>query len=303
MVPGLWIWNTRDPYLCYNRRERDKNLMDIRPSPLAGRWYPANPKKLAESVDSYIQNASTPEIKGKVIALVSPHAGHIYSGPVAGYAFRALQGCQPELVTILSPFHHFHSGAILTTGHDAYQTPLGTVPVDREAITSLNAQLEESTGVGLTEVRHDGEHAVEILLPFFQRVLPEGFRLLPLMIREQDPSLMQSLGAILAGQVSSRKALLAASTDLSHFHPAGEARQLDQTIIHHLQNLDVEGLYQAQRSGAGSACGLGALAAVIWAATADEGVSAHILNYANSGDVTGDKSSVVGYASAVLTRD
>ncbi len=277
--------------------------MDIRPSPLAGRWYPADPRQLAESVDSYIRNAPLPDIGGKIIALVSPHAGHLYSGPVAGYAFHALEGAQPDLVIILSPFHQYHPGAVLTSGHDAYRTPLGTIPVDREGIAQVNSRLQETAGVGLTEVRNDGEHAVEILLPFFQRVLPDGFRILPLMLRQQDPALMRALGEILAEQLKTKNALLTASTDLSHFHPAGEARQMDQTIIHFIKNLDPEGLYQADKQGTGSACGLGALSAVIWAAKTAESVSAHVLNYANSGDITGDNSSVVGYTSAVLIRD
>jgi AmmeMemoRadiSam system protein B len=277
--------------------------MDIRPSPLAGRWYPANPETLADSVDGYIQNAPLPEIEGKVIALISPHAGHLYSGPVAGYAFHALQGSQADLVAILSPFHQFHPAALLTTGHEAYQTPLGVVPVDRESISRIDKRLREASGLGLTEVRRDGEHAVEILLPFFQRALPEGFKLLPIMIREQDPGLMKILGAILADLAGEKKTLLAASSDLSHFHPASEARQLDQTIIDCIQALDPEGLYQAQAKGIGSACGLGPLAAVIWAATSSGDVNARVLNYANSGDITGDNNSVVGYASAVLTRD
>jgi AmmeMemoRadiSam system protein B len=277
--------------------------MDIRPSPLAGRWYPADPRQLAESVDSYIRNAPLPDIKGKIIALVSPHAGHLYSGPVAGYAFHALEGAQPGLVIILSPFHQYHPGALLTSGHDAYQTPLGTIPVDRDSISLVNSRLQKSTGVAVTEIRNDGEHAVEILLPFFQRVLPGGFRLLPLMIRQQDPALMRALAEILAEILKTKNALLAASTDLSHFHPAWEARQLDQTIIHFIENLDPEGLYQASLKGTGSACGLGALSAVIWAAKAADSVTARVLNYANSGDITGDNSSVVGYTSAVLIRD
>lgn len=144
---------------------------------------------------------------------------------------------------------------------------------------------------------------MEILLPFFQRVLPEGFRMLPLMIREQDPALMRVLGQILAEQLKDKNTLLTASTDLSHFHPAREARQLDQTVIHYIEDLDPEGLYQAHNTGTGSACGLGGLAAVIWAAKSAGNVTARVLDYANSGDVTGDNSSVVGYTSAVLIRD
>lgn len=276
---------------------------DIRPSPLAGRWYPANPKRLAESVDGYITNAQIPDVPGDVAALISPHAGHIYSGPVAGYAFKTLQGKQVSLVIILSPFHQFHPGAILSTGHDAYQTPLGAVPVDRESLEWIDEALRSRAGTGLTQIRNDGEHAVEILLPFFQRTATGEFQILPLMIRDQDPSLMKALGSVLAELVNTRGALLAASTDLSHFHPAAEARQLDQTIIDCIQALDPEGLYQAQQMGTGSACGLGPLAAVIWAAAEGGPVTPRILNYAHSGEITGDHASVVGYASAVLIQD
>lgn len=274
---------------------------DIRPSPLAGRWYPSNPKQLAESVDGYISQAKVPELSGEVAALISPHAGHLYSGPVAGYAFKALEGRQADLVVILSPFHQFHPGAILTTGHDAYQTPLGDIPVDRDSLEWLDTALRDRAGTGLTQIRNDSEHSVEILLPFFQRTFPSGFHLLPLMIRDQDPSLMRILGSALAELMNSRGALLTASTDLSHFHPAAEAKELDQTIIDRVQALDPEGLYQAQRDHAGAACGLGALASVIWALSSYEKTTAYILNYANSGDITGDNSSVVGYTSAIIT--
>ncbi|MCD6426002.1 MAG: AmmeMemoRadiSam system protein B [Anaerolineales bacterium] len=278
-------------------------ITDIRPSPLAGRWYPAQPKKLAESVDGFIQEAQIPKIKGKILALVSPHAGHIYSGPVAGYAFRAITGLDPDLIVILSPCHQFHPSAILTSGHQAYQTPLGEVPLDRESMDFVNRSLQEKTGVGLSEVRNDSEHAVEIILPFLQRALQNEFTLLPLMLCQQEPSLMRSLGEILAELILSRNALLVASTDLSHFQTAEKANQLDQTIIDGIQSLDPDYLYQAQKENTGSACGLGALAAVIWAVKSGGEAAAHILNYAHSGNITGDNTSVVGYTSAVLTRE
>ena len=276
---------------------------DIRPSALAGRWYPANPTQLATSVDGYIAEAQIPTISGEISAVISPHAGHLYSGPVAGYAFKALQGRQVDLVVILSPFHQFHAGSILTSGHDAYQTPLGTVPVDQDSLTWLDTALKDRVDTGLTKIRNDSEHAVEILLPFFQRIFPDGFQLLPLMIRDQNPALMRCLGSALAEYQVSHNALLTASTDLSHFNPAEEAKVLDQTILDQLLALDPEGLYQAQQSGAGSACGLGPLAAVLWASTEERTVTPQILNYAHSGNITGDNTSVVGYASAILIQD
>ena len=280
-----------------------KTITDIRPSPLAGRWYPAHPKKLAAAVDGYIQAAQIPEIKGEILALVSPHAGHIYSGPVAGYAFNTLSGLDPDLIVILSPYHQYDPGAILTCGHQAYQTPLGEVPIDQESMDFVNRALLEKTGVELSEVRNDNEHAVEIILPFLQRALQSEFTILPLMLRQQGPGLMRSLGEILAELILSRDTLLVASTDLSHFQTAEKADQLDQTIIQGIQSLDPDYLYQAQKENTGSACGLGALAAVIWAVRSGGGAAAHILNYAHSGNITGDNTSVVGYTSAVLTRE
>lgn len=291
------------PHLCYNRSETMNSLRDIRPSPLAGRWYPANAIHLANSIDGYINQAQIPEISGKISAVISPHAGHLYSGPVAGYAFKALQGHQVDLVVILSPFHQPHPDPILTSGHDAYQTPLGEIPVDQKSLEWVEASLQERSSTRITKIRNDGEHAVEILLPFFQRVYPDGFLLLPLMISDQNPSLMKTLGTILAELMESRNALLVASTDLSHFHPAQKARVLDQTIINHIKGLDPEGLYRAQQKGTGSACGLGPLAAMIWAATQQKDVTPRILNYSHSGEITGDNASVVGYTSGVMIQD
>jgi AmmeMemoRadiSam system protein B len=280
-----------------------KEFTDIRPSPLAGRWYPAQPTELAGEIDGYIQSAEIPETKGEILALISPHAGHQYSGPVAGYAFKTIAGLKPELVVILSPYHQYHPGAIFTSGHQAYQTPLGEVPLDQEGLEFVNRSLQEKIGIELSEVRNDTEHAVEIILPFLQRALQSEFTILPLMLRQQDLGLMQTLGEILAELMLSRNVLLVASTDLSHFQTAGKANQLDQTIIQGIQSMDPESLYQAQQENKGSACGLGALAAVIWAVKSGGSATAQILNYAHSGDITGDNTSVVGYTSAVLTRD
>jgi len=278
-------------------------ITDIRLSPLAGRWYPADPNNLAESIDGYIQAAQIPELDGEVLALISPHAGHIYSGPVAGYCFAAIKDLQPDLVIIVSPFHAYDDGSILTTAHQAYQTPLGLIPIDQDKLQELESALLEKTGVTLSRVRDDDEHAIEILLPFFQRALSRSFRILPLMIQNQDPSLMQALGHILAKLIIEGKTILAASSDLSHFHTGEEARKLDQTMIDQIISLDPTGLYKAQNAGSGSACGLGPLAAVIWAAKETGPIKIHHLNYAHSGDITGDNTRVVGYTAAVITRE
>ena len=127
--------------------------------------------------------------------------------------------------------------------------------------------------------------------------------IIPLMLREQNPLFMQNLGTILSDLIKEKNLLLTASTDLSHFHHADKAQELDQTIIDHIKTLNPEGLYRSQGAGTGSACGLGAVAALIWAAKASGEVKAHHLQYAHSGEVTGDNASVVGYTAAIITRD
>src|SRR5512139_3916008 len=120
--------------------------MGVRPSPIAGQWYPADPRRLASQVDQYMDAARLPELGGEIVAVMAPHAGHLYSGPVAGYAFAAVRGRSPELVTVLSPMHQPHNGALLTTAHAAYATPLGILPVDEQAVQALDSQLKKTQG-------------------------------------------------------------------------------------------------------------------------------------------------------------
>jgi len=276
--------------------------LDIRPSPIAGQWYPGDPKKLSESVDRYISEAKLPRLDGVVVAIITPHAGHVYSGPVAGYAFAALQNLQPDLVVVVSPMHYPYADALLTTAHDAYETPLGTIPVDAEAVSLVSTRLAEKLGYGLSPIRHDREHSLEIELPFLQRSLGKPFKLLPIMVRDQSSQVTRALGESLAEVLSSRDALLVASTDLSHFYPQKTAQMLDAEMLRCIEALDPEAVIQAEEQGRGFACGRGALAAVLWAARELGADTVRVLNHATSGDVTGDYSQVVGYGAAVILK-
>jgi MEMO1 family protein len=275
---------------------------DVRPSPISGRWYPSNPDRLASSVDHYIQDAQMPVIDGVVIAILAPHAGHLYSGPVAGYSFAALRGINADLVAVISPMHHPYPEALLTTAHDAYQTPLGTIPVDQEALLALDTQLKAQLGFGLTRIRRDPEHSLEIELPFLQRVLDEKFKLLPVMVRDQSLHTTQSLGHALAKTLAGRQAILVASSDLSHFYPQENAKTLDTEMLKQVLAFDPQAVLQVEEQGKAFACGKGAIAAVLWAAKDMGANHVQILNYATSGDVTGDYGQVVGYGAAVITR-
>ncbi len=276
--------------------------LDIRPSPIAGQWYPGDAKRLAASVDRYISEAKLPELKGEVVAIVTPHAGHIYSGPVAGYAFAALRGLKPELVAVISPMHGYYNEPFLTTAHQAYETPLGRLLVDLRAVQGLHELLKGELGYGLTRIRHDHEHSLEIELPFLQRVIDTEFSLLPVMVRDQSLRGTRALGQCLAKILTGRNALLVASTDLSHFYPQEIANELDEVMLGCIEAFDPEAVIKAEEEGRGFACGRGALAAVLWAAKDLGADTVKILNHATSGDVTGDTSQVVGYGAAVILR-
>ena len=276
--------------------------MDTRPSPIAGRWYPGDSGQLASSVDGYVGAAELPEIPGEVIAVVAPHAGHVYSGPVAGYAFGAVKGMQPELVAVVSPMHQPYSQPLLTSAHQAYQTPLGTIMIDQGAVAELNQQLESELGFGLTPVRNDGEHSLEIELPFLQRVLEGEFSLLPVMVRDQSTQVGEALGGALAKILADKSVLIVASTDLSHFYNQDQALKLDQEMLRQMEAFDPSGILRTEEEGKGFACGRYAVAAVLWAAKELGANEVKILKHATSGDVTGDYSGVVGYAAAVITR-
>lgn len=279
-----------------------KAIAEVRPSPIAGQWYPGDARRLASLVDGFIADAQLPELEGEVVAVMAPHAGHHYSGPVAGSAFAALRGLSPELVAVVSPMHHFTFEPLLTTAHAAYATPLGEVQVDRERLEQVDAFLENELGFGLARVVNDPEHSLEIELPFLQRVFQTPFQLLPVMVRDQSAAVAHVLGRALAQALRGRKALLVASSDLSHFYPQDVAKVLDAEVLRRVGEFDPQGVSQVEEEGKGYACGRGAVAAVLWAARELGADTARVLHYATSGDVTGDYDRVVGYGAAVFLR-
>jgi len=278
--------------------------LDVRPSPLAGRWYDADPAVLARKVDGYLDAAHLPELNGEVLGVIAPHAGHTYSGPVAGYAFAALRGRTPDVIALIGPMHHPYAEPLITTAYGAYATPLGQIPVDQDLLRQLDAVLESELGFGLAPVQHDPEHSLEIELPFLQRALSSSWRLLPVMVRAREPRVSQVLGKALAQVLRDKNFLLVASTDLSHFYDQQTALVYDRSMLKQIEDFNPEGAFALELAEQGFACGLGAFSAVLWAAHDLGADTVTILRHATSGDVTGDYSSVVGYgAAAILKRN
>jgi len=273
----------------------------IRPSPIAGLWYSADPQQLAQQIDQYLAEAQIPPLQGKVVALVAPHAGHRYSGRTAAHAYKTVLGRAFDLVAIVSPLHAYYPAPVLTSAHARYYTPLGEVPIDQESTDQLAELLAEET-IGLTPIANDDEHSLEIQLPFLQRALSQPFNLLPVMVRRKDWRMAQILGTALARVLKHRNALLIASTDLSHFYPLPVANQFDTEMLSLIEAFSPQGVLQAEEAGTGFACGAGAVAAVLVAARELGGNKVKILHYSTSADETMDPSSVVGYGAAVVLK-
>lgn len=276
--------------------------ISVRPSPIAGKWYPANPTILTQNLNRYLQKAQVDIPNGNVWGLVVPHAGYTYSGPVAAYAFKCITGLQPDLVAIVSPFHAGHQDPLLTTAYQAYETPLGSVEVDTQAVAQLNDALQAKLNQGLTPLLHEKEHSLEIELPFLQYILG-NFRLLPIMMRNQRTRVAKALGEALAETLQGRKVLLVASSDLSHFYPHTRACELDTELLRRLELFDPLGVMDAEMEGVGFACGRGAIAAVLWAARQLGANQVSVMHHATSGDVSGDYEAVVGYGAAVIWQN
>ena len=281
-----------------------KAITEVRPSPIAGRWYAGDPITLAREIDAYLNEVSLPPLEGEVLALVVPHAGHRYSGRTAAHAFQAVKGNTYDRVAVVSPLHGYHPAALLTSAHSRYATPLGEIPIDQAAVDQLRKKLADRGSNWLESVANDDEHSLEIELPFLQRTVTAPFNLLPVMVRTRDWKTLESLGLALAEIARGKRTLLVASSDLSHFYPESAARVLDREMLARIVSLNAESVLAAETEGAGFACGAAAIAAVMIAALELGANAAQLLHHSTSADETGDPTSVVGYGSvAILKRE
>jgi AmmeMemoRadiSam system protein B/AmmeMemoRadiSam system protein A len=271
----------------------------VRESVIAGSWYPGDPATLTKEIKGYLAHVPQHTIQGELVALISPHAGYIYSGQVAAHAYKLLEGKEYDIVVIVAPSHraYFKGASVYPKG--GYRTPLGIVPVAEEITEAL---MKKSPLIDFIPQAHAQEHSLEIQLPFLQVVLKD-FRLVPIVMGQQDLPMCKELSAAIADVIKGKNALVIASTDLSHFHTYDEAVALDQQFVQHVGAFDSEGLNKALRGGQCEACGGGPVVAVMLAAQALGADKSEVLNYANSGDVTGDHSRVVGYMAAALYRN
>ncbi|MBI3586806.1 MAG: AmmeMemoRadiSam system protein B [Ignavibacteriales bacterium] len=273
----------------------------IRPPAVAGSFYEADPKVLGKEVDKLLDEAAPSKINGTLLGLISPHAGYQYSGLAAAYGYKLLKE-RPEkpydCVIIVGPSHReFFDGISIYSG-SGYATPLGVVAVNDNVRSAIFSQ---SSNISLSNAGHRSEHAIEVQLPFLQRVLG-SFTFVPIVIGHQTRENCFLLGEVLATIAQQYNILFIASSDLSHYHPYGTAVLLDKKVIREVEALDEDNLMRQLEEESVEACGGGPIVAVMHATKKLHANRSTILTHYNSGDVTGDKSAVVGYLSAALVR-
>ncbi len=278
-----------------------RNPRRIRPPAVAGLFYPADPQVLAREVDRLVTASPRPEDPVSIRALLAPHAGYRYSGALAARAFARAVRADVETIVLVGPSHVEMLGFTSVFDGDAFATPLGEVPVDRELSAALAGH---DVSIRLSPRGHAsggvrGEHALEVMLPFIQRLLP-GTNIVAITMGSQSRAACEALAGALCAHVDCSRTLLVASSDLSHFHSYADAVTLDTEFCARVEDMDGEALLDALERGRCEACGGGPTAAVMMACAGVPSTGARVLGRMNSGDVTGDRDSVVGYAAATF---
>jgi len=273
----------------------------VRKAAVAGTFYPADAKRLEAEIKSYLNRVTVDRSNEDICALIAPHAGYLYSGPVAAHAYRQVQGKSYDTVVVISPSHRQYFDFSSVFSGESYETPLGNIPVNRELVEALDRGPEKSVRAGREGHLHSAEHALEVHLPFLQVVLG-SFSLVPVVMGSQSRKCCLELGRALAGVSRDRKVLFVASSDLSHFHSQDEAQSLDRHVVERINGFDPEGLLDDLEKHQCEACGGGPVAAAMFAGRELGAVKAENLCYATSADTSGNFSQVVGYTAGIVYR-
>ena len=271
---------------------------NVRPSILEGSWYPKDPMALSKMVEGFLKEAGEGVCQGRLKALVVPHAGYVYSGQVAAHGYALLRELNIHRVILVGPSHRARFSGASVNLQGGYKTPLGVVPVDQSFGKRL---IHESNIIRWIPEAHGQEHSLEIQLPFLQTVL-SSFQIVPILMGTQDWETCRTLSQVIIKTLGpSPGTLLLASTDLSHFYAYSKAKALDRIFIDLVRDMEPQALSRALSQRETEACGGGPTVTVLLAAREMGAKGTCLLSYANSGDVTGDHSRVVGYLSAAIT--
>ena len=286
------------------------NQRNIRPPAVAGSFYEAAPDALSAQIDDLLAAADVEPQDHFLPIILAPHAGHVYSGPVAAYAFNAVSEMKFDTVIVAGVAHRVAVPGAAVYSVGGFETPLGVLPVNTEMAQEL---LAASPLFKNLPRAHEQEHSIEVQLPFLQRLRRKGLKIVPLLLNNPSSETLRQIGTALGGVLKKGNTLLLLSADLSHFPSDSAARKADASVLHALSIavernnpdyfLSAEDLL-VKRGEAGldtACCGAPAVTAGIWAALALGAKGFHTLKYGNSADVSGDPKRVVGYGAGVFT--
>ncbi len=266
--------------------------MTVRKPRVAGSFYPLSPGELNRELDRCLIDARRREALG----VVSPHAGYVFSGPVAGEVFSRIE--IPGRAILLGPNHTGLGEPYSLSPDEFWRTPLGDVEVDSELGRAISARCPF---VRPDRMAHLEEHSIEVQVPFLQRLRP-GLRITPIAIAGTDRDRLREIGAALAGEISARpdRFLIVASSDLTHFERQASVEAKDRLALDAIAALDEEALWRTVRDRKISMCGLLPVYVTLVAAKVMGAAGAEVVSYRTSGEVSGDFDSVVGYGGVVI---
>lgn len=270
-------------------------MKNVRLPAVAGMFYPASPKTLKDDIENMLYNNQPAEKFENVFGIISPHAGYVYSGRTAAYAYNAVAGRKYKTVIIISPSHREYFPGVSIYSGDVYRTPLGDVELDKKIISHL---IGNSSIIFEGIEGHRAEHAVEVQIPFLQMVLSD-FKIIPIVMGDQRKIFVDELVKRISDVIDDEM-LIVASSDLSHFHNKQFADKLDSVIEKKIMNFEYDELLEDLELNKCEACGGGPIVVLMKAADLLNMKKSKILSRSNSGDITGDSSEVVGYLSAVI---
>ena len=278
--------------------------MQIRTPAVAGMFYPKETDELKRAIhDCFLHHfgpGKNPPVENneEILGVISPHAGYMYSGPIASNSFYHISSQKPELVIIIGPNHWGIGCNVAVMKEGQWQTPLGNVEVDTESSIKLN---EISKMVELDFFSHTKDHSLEVQVPMLQEIYSHKFKILPIILIDQGYKAAKEIGKALARIAKTKKTIIIGSSDFTHYEENSFAYKQDKLLIEPILDLDVDRFYSVLQENQISACGYGAIASTMVACKELGASMGTLLKYATSGDVAGNKSSVVGYASIAFS--
>jgi MEMO1 family protein len=278
--------------------------MQIRTPAVAGMFYPKMQQELKTTIkDCFLHQYGPGRLPpstedGKIFGVICPHAGYMYSGPVAAHSYYAISSLKPDLVIIIGPNHWGVGCNVATMKEVVWKTPLGDVEVDTNAAVEAN---KNSKLIELDFLSHSKDHSLEVQLPMLQEIYSHKFKILPIILIDQSYNSAREIGLAIAKLIKNKNAVIIGSSDFTHYEKNEFAHKQDKALIEPILKMDVDKFYRILQENQVSACGYGAIASTMVACRELGATKGSLAKYATSGDVTGEKDSVVGYASIIFS--